>query len=325
MIITKIPFRIPLGGGGTDLPSYYSQFGGSLVTASINKYMYVSVNEPKTSDEIKVYYKFTETVNHTWEINHDIIRECLKLHNIDRPIEIGSMADIEAQTGMGSSSVFTVGLLLALNTLLKKPVSALDLAEQACDVEIYRVGKPIGKQDQYAASVGGINHLEINRFGNVIVLPLNLTEDTIFDLESRLMMFYTGQTRDANAILGSQGKEIKGNKTEFMHRIKEIGEKSKEALLNSNIDLFGRLLHEHWMTKKQFSNMSSELIDDWYQVALINGALGGKIMGAGGGGFILICAGREARKDIKTALVNRGLRYMDFRFEFSGAKVITNI
>lgn len=328
MIITRVPFRLPLGGGGSDLPSYYRQFGGKLITSSINRYMYVSVNEPATSDKIKLYYTQTEIVNDISEIEHNIIRESLKLHNINRPLEIGSMSDIEAGTGMGSSSAFAVGLLAGINTMERKFISPRGLAEEACKVEIELVNKPIGKQDQYAVSLGGINELIIQRNGDVEVLPLRLNKDCIFELENRLLMFYTNQTRDANEILGEQSKRIVDEIeiTEAMHEIKEIGERIKTVLLNCNIDSFGRLLHEHWIIKKTISDkMSNSFIDECYRLALINGAIGGKIMGAGGGGILLLCAKEGNRRRLKSAMINRGLKFMDFRFEFEGVKVLTNI
>jgi len=328
MISVKVPFRLPLGGGSTDLPSYYSQFGCQLITASINKYMLVHINEPETATKIKLYYAFTEVVNDVSEIKHDIIRESLKLKGINRPIEIGSMADIEAGTGMGSSSAFTVGLLAGLNAMERKFLSPLQLAEEACRVEIDMVGKPIGKQDQYATALGGINEMIIDKSGNVTINPIKLSSDTLFDLESRLLMFYTNVSRDANIILGEQSSKAKDNPfvIEAMHEIKEIGVEIKESLLKGDIDTFGDLLNAHWQNKKCISkNMSSSQIDRYYKLALRKGALGGKIMGAGGGGLLLFCCREGERKKLKNALINAGLRYMDFRFEFEGCKVITNM
>ena len=327
MIIVKVPFRLPLGGGGTDLPSYYRQFGGQLITASINRYMFVSINEPATSNMIKLYYAYTERVHDVSEIQHNIIRESLKLHNINRPIEIGSMADMDAGTGMGSSSAFTVGLIAGLNLLNNKFLSSLELAEEACRVEIELVGKSIGKQDQYAVALGGINEMIIDKKGNVIVIPLKLDKETIFELENRLLIFYTNVIRDANDILAEQSKKIdKLDVIDAMHEIKQIGINIKRALLSGDIDMFGKLLHEHWIVKKTISNrMSSGDIDKYYQVALSSGAIGGKIMGAGGGGFLLLCCKSGERRKLKESMESFGLRQMYFRFEFNGVKVITNI
>lgn len=329
LIIVRVPFRLPLGGGGTDLPAYQKKHEGLLITCTINKYIHVFVGEPATSDKIKLYHHSKETVNidDVDKIEHSIIRESLKLHNIHRPIEISSFSDVEPQTGLGSSSVFTVGLLAALNTLERKFISPHDLAEEACKVEIDLVGKPIGKQDQYAATFGGINKLHIDRKGRVTVIPLRLDKEIIFELENRLLMFYTGITRDANEILADQGERIKKKTSlQYMHTIKQIGIEVEQALYNGNITEFGRLLHHHWTIKKEVSDkMTSGFIDDLYTLAQMNGAIGGKIMGAGGGGVFLLCAKEGKRRALKTAMQNRGLKYMDFRFEFEGCKILTNI
>ncbi len=327
MIIVRVPFRLPLGGGGTDLPSYYRHFGGQLITASINRYMFVSINEPATSDKIKLYYAYTERVNDVSEIQHNIIRESLKLHEINRPIEIGSMADCDAGTGLGSSSVFTVGLLAGLNTMQNKFISPLELAEEACKVEIDLVGKSIGKQDQYASALGGINELIINKSGKVTVNPLSLDKEIIFELENRLLMFYTNVTRDANEILSEQSKKIDELEViEAMQEIKQIGIDIKKALLSGDIDNFGKCLHQHWIVKKTISTkMSNDYIDSCYKSALNNGALGGKIMGAGGGGFLLLCAKVGERRKLKSSMDLMGLKQMYFRFEFEGCKVVINV
>ena len=327
MISVRVPFRLPLGGGGTDLPNYYKQFGGQLVTASINQYMFVNINEPATADKIRLYYAKTEVVNDVSEIKHDIIRESLKLHGINRPIEIGSMADIEARTGMGSSSAFTVGLLAGLNAIERKFISPVELAEEASKVEIELVGKPIGKQDQYATSLGGINELIIDKSGKVTVNPLRLDKEFIIELESRLMMFYTNVSRDANIILSEQSLKAKDDVyvIEAMHEIKEIGQVIKKALLAGDIDKFGQYLHNHWIVKKTISDkMSSSSIDRYYDKGL-EYALGGKIMGAGGGGLLLFCCKEGQRRGLKEVMEKSGLRYVSFRFEFEGCKVLTNI
>jgi D-glycero-alpha-D-manno-heptose-7-phosphate kinase len=329
MIIVRVPFRLPLGGGGSDLPAYYKKYEGSLITSTINKYMYVSINEPIASDKIKLYYKYTEIrdVKDIDKIEHNIIRECLLLHNIQKPIEIGSMADIEAQTGMGSSSVFTVGLLAGLNILKRKFLSQHEIAEEACYVEIDLVGKPIGKQDQYAAAYGGINKLFIDKRGNVTVSPIHLSQDTIFELENRLLMFYTGISRDANEVLADQGKKIEDKSSiDYMHTIKQIGIEIEHTLMKGNVTEFGRLLNHHWTIKKEVSTkMTNSKINDLYTLAQSSGAIGGKIMGAGGGGFFLLCAKEGQRQKLKTTMEKSGLKYMDFRFEFEGVKIITNL
>jgi D-glycero-alpha-D-manno-heptose-7-phosphate kinase len=330
MIIIRSPFRLPLGGGGTDLPSYYNKYEGSLITASINKYMFVNINEPAIIDKIKISYTKTEIIDldSIENIQHDIVRETLKYLNIKKPIEIHSMADLSAGTGMGSSSAFTVALLTGLNTINRRFISLQDIAEEACKIEIDLCKKPIGKQDQYASTFGGINELQINKNGIVTVTPLILKQETIFDLENRLMMFYTNIDRDANQILSEQCNKINNDNDviESMHKIKDIGKQIKNALLNDDIDNFGYLLNEHWIIKKNISNqMSSSNIDKWYNIGIQNGALGGKIMGAGGGGFLLFCVKNNDRKKLKEAMKNQGLKYMNFKFDFEGVKVLANI
>ena len=331
MIIVRTPFRLPLGGGGTDLPSYYQKYEGFLITAAINKYMYINLNNPALINKIKINYSTTEIVDISkiQTIKHDIVRETLRYLKINEPIEITSMADLSAGTGLGSSSSYTVGLIRALNSIKKRYISIQDLAEEACKIEIELIGKPIGKQDQYAAAYGGIITLEINELGNVKVTPLRIHEETIHELENRLLMFYTGINRDANNILGEQSQKAKINEAvtiKSMHRIKEIGREIKRSLENDKITLFGKLMHEHWMEKKKISaKMSSPKIDHWYDVGLKNGALGGKIMGAGGGGFLLFCCDVEKRKHLRKTMEAKGLKFMDFKFDWEGSKVLVNI
>ncbi|HRE40701.1 MAG TPA: galactokinase [Ignavibacteria bacterium] len=335
MITVRAPFRLPLGGGGTDLPSYYHKNDGFLITAAINKYMFMNINVPAIVNKIKIQYSKVESVDlHEIEkIEHEIVRESLKYLKIKTPVEIGSMADLSAGTGMGSSSSYTVALLKGLNAMLKRDISTHELAEEACKVEIDLIGKPIGKQDQYASAYGGLIQLDIDRLGNVKVTPLNLDTEVIYELENRLLMFYTGLERDANSILGEQSEKIKLAKInvkntalDYMDTIKSIGYKIKEALKDEDIDAFGKLMHEHWLTKKSVSDkMSNPDIDKWYELAMTNGAIGGKIMGAGGGGFFLFCVENGKRKHLRKTMENSGLKYMDFKFDWEGAKVLVNI
>lgn len=331
MIIVRAPFRIPIGGGGTDIPTYYEKYEGNLITATINKYMFVYINEPTLVDKIKIGYTKIEMidVDDINSINHEIVRETLKYLNIKKPIEIYSMADLSAGTGMGSSSAYTVALLHGLNTLNRIHLSPQKTAEEACKIEIDLIKKPIGKQDQYASTFGGINELKIDKNGNVEVIPIILKNETIYELENRLMMFYTNINRDTNEIINEQSNKIKTNEkksTESMHRIKEIGIEIKNALLNDDIDRFGELLHKHWMEKRNITNkMSNNNIDNWYKIGLENGAIGGKIMGAGGGGFLLFCVKNGYRKQLRESMEKQGLKYMDFRFDFEGVKVLANI
>lgn len=331
MIVVRTPFRLPLGGGGTDLPSYYKKYEGFLLTAAINKYMYINLNEPALVDKIKIGYTKTEMVelNEVDKIDHEIVRESLKYLKICRPIEIHSMADLSAGTGMGSSSSYTVGLLRALNAMLRRHIPVQELAEEACKIEIDLIGKPIGKQDQYAAAYGGIITLEIDALGNVTVTRPKIAHETVYELENRLMMFYTAIQRDANEILSEQSQKASVDETvaiKSMHRIKEIGKEIKLALENDNVSTFGRLMNEHWLEKKKISTkMTSGKIDKWYDKAMASGALGGKLMGAGGGGFLLFCADNGRRKELRSAMETEGLRYMDFRFDWEGSKELVNI
>ncbi len=345
MIVVRAPFRLPVGGGGTDLPSYYKIYEGSLITAAINKYMYININEPAVSDVIKINYSKTEIIkpNELHLIQHDIVRETLMHIGVTNPMEITSMADLAAGTGMGSSSSYTVALLKALNTMYRRDESTYSLAEEACKVEIKLCGKPIGKQDQYAAAFGGLIHMSIDRSGYVTVENLNLNPETIHDLEDRFMMFYTDIQRDANVILGEQSNKIdiageaaknqksgeKPNESaalEAMHKIKQIGYEIKNCLLKGDVDGVGHLMHEHWMTKKKVSTkMSNSNIDTWYDLGMANGALGGKIMGAGGGGFLIFVAKSGQRRKLRLAMEAAGLKFMSFRFDFEGVKVLANV
>ena len=330
MIIIRAPFRLPLGGGGTDLPSYYHKYEGSLITAAINKYMFININEPAIVNKIKVNYTKVEIceIDEVENIKHDIVRETLKYLHIKKPMEIFSMADLSAGTGMGSSSSYTVALLKGLNTMMKRDIPLHELAEEACKIEIDLIGKPIGKQDQYAAAYGGILQLEINRLGDVKVSPIDLDHEIMYEIENRLMMFYTNIERDANVVLTEQSNKAKADEQtaiNSMHRIKEIGIEIKQALLVGDIDKFGTLMHEHWLTKKKISDkMSTSNIDAWYELGLKNGALGGKLMGAGGGGFLLFCVKNGKRKVLRKAMENAGLKYMDFKFDFEGVKILGN-
>ncbi len=326
MIVTRTPVRIPLGGGGTDLPSYYTQYGGSLLSAAIDKYIYVTVNK-RFEDSIRVSYSETEIAEKTEKIKHPIVRETLKLLGIDSGVEITSIADVPSNTGLGTSSSFTVGLLHALHTYKREKISAKELAEEACFLEIELLKEPIGKQDQYAASYGGVVCLELDRLGNVKVESLHLSEDAKDQLESNTLLFYTGIRRSAGKVLSSQNKatSVKREKTvESLHRIKKIGEETKEAFEKENLDRFGKLLDVHWQTKKKLSNkISSSQVDRWYEMAKKNGASGGKLMGAGGGGFFMFYC-NNGKNGFRKIMRKEGLREMPFRLDFEGSKVLVN-
>ncbi|MDX2079447.1 MAG: hypothetical protein SFU53_01550 [Terrimicrobiaceae bacterium] len=330
MIIVRTPFRLPLGGGGTDLPAYYEKYGGFLITAAVNKYMFLSINRPALVRRMRLAYSKVENVaiGDYDAIQHDVVRETFRHFQVNCPIEVTSVADIGAGTGMGSSSSYTVGLLNGLNAMLRRHLPIQGLAEEACMVEMELARKPVGKQDAYAAAFGGIIAMEITKEGVVTVKPLALEDETILELESRLMMFYTGIQRDASEILAEQGEKVRvtaEDATNAMHRIKEIGYLSKEAMEAGDITRLGQLMHEHWETKKRVSTkMSNPDIDRWYDLAMQNGALGGKLMGAGGGGFLLFCTEPGARRNLRLAFQKEGLQNMDFRFDWDGSRVLVN-
>ncbi|MCC6449315.1 MAG: galactokinase [Candidatus Aureabacteria bacterium] len=327
MIITRTPMRIPLGGGGTDLPSYYSKYGGSLVSCAIDKYMFIYVNRPMVDDLIRLKYSKTEIVGEVDVIQHDIARESLKLMEIPGAIEITAMADVPAGTGLGSSSCFAVGLLNALHALKREHISAQDLAEEACRIEIDLCGKPIGKQDQYLAAFGGITELEIARDGKVTVATSPIGYDIQKELENNILLFFTGIKRESYDILKEQSAAtVRDEKAvvESLHAIKELGHRIKETIASGNLAEFGRLLDVHWQTKKKLSGkISRPEIDRWYGLAKSHGALGGKIMGAGGGGFFMFYCEADKRP-LRRAMAQEGLRELHFKFDDEGSKVLVN-
>jgi len=328
MIITRTPFRITLGGGGTDLPSFYREHGGFILAVAIDKYMYLNVNTPILDDFIRVQYSKTELVNRVDEVQHTLVREALHLFHIDNGIEIVSMADIPAGTGLGSSSSYLVGLLNALHTLTKNPISTQGLAEEACEIELGRLRKPIGKQDQYMAAFGALTVLEISKEGKVQVSHPALSTELVNSLENNLMLFYTGAARDAGAILEKQdGATKQKDKTVVgsLQEIKDIGLETSDAIVRGNLQRFGELLDVHWQTKKRLGgSISNPQIDAWYELARQNGAIGGKICGAGGGGFLMLYCEHNKPK-LREAMVRAGLRELNFRFEFEGSKVVFDI
>ena len=324
MIITRSPLRVSLGGGGTDLASYYREFGGFLVAAAIDKYVYIT-HHRTFQREIIVKYSKLERVTDVDHIEHPIVREALKLTGVTDPqIELTSMADIPGGTGLGSSGSFTTALLKALHAYRKDPISPAELAEQACSIEIDRLGEPIGKQDQYIAAVGGITAFTFHRDGRVEYRPARISEETLFELEDNLLLFFTGYSRSASAILKDQNDRSKQSDQAMLdnlHFTKELGYKSLDALETGNLDEFGRLMDVHWRRKKARSaGMSNACIDEWYDYAMANGALGGKLIGAGGGGFLMFYAGD--RRKLRHAMREKGLQEVRFRFDFEGSKVV---
>lgn len=324
MIITRSPLRISLGGGGTDLPSYSSRHGGFLIAAAIDKYVYINLHR-RFVDGFLLKYSQLEEAATIDEIKHPIIREALKLAGIqERNLEITSMADIPAGTGLGSSGSFTTALLQALLALKESPVDPAELAKQACRIELEKLGEPIGKQDQYIAAYGGIMCFEFLADGSVEASPLKISEETLSNLEDNLLLFFTGYSRSASVILREQDdKSKKSDKTmiDNLHFVKELGLQSRRALENGDLGEFARLMDGHWQRKKERSTgMSNSEIDNWYQAALAHGALGGKLVGAGGGGFLMFYAGDKTR--LRHAMRERGLTEVLFRFDFEGTKVL---
>ena len=327
MIITRTPFRFTLGGGGTDLPSYYSKYGGFIFAAGINKYMFISVNRPIVDNLVRVKYSKSEIVPHREKLKHPIAKEAMRMTEIENSVEIVSIADVPAGTGLGSSSCYAVGLLNALHTMKREYIPLQELAEEACDLEINRLGEPIGKQDQYMAAFGGLTVLDIKKDGNVYVRIAKLDDSSMDDLNRNLLMFYTSTTRSADKILSEQSKGIKEEKkniVENMHYIKEIGYKILEAVERGNITDVGLLFDKHWKYKKMMSpKISNPRFDEIYEIAKQNGALGGKITGAGGGGFFLFYI-EENHGKLREAMKKLNLKEMRYRFDLEGTKVLVN-
>jgi D-glycero-alpha-D-manno-heptose-7-phosphate kinase len=324
MIITRSPLRISLGGGGTDLPSYYREHSGFLIAAAIDKYVYINVHRRFVEGFLLKYSSLEEAATID-EIKHPIIREALKLVNIqERNLEITSMADIPAGTGLGSSGSFTTALLKAFHALKKNLVHPAELAEQACCIELEKLGEPIGKQDQYISAFGGITSFRFMPDGRVEAAPLKISEETLFNLEDNLLLFFTGYSRAASAILKEQDDKSKKADTamiENLHFIKDLGKQSQKALEAGNLEEFARLMDVHWKRKKERSQgMSNNDINAWYDCAMVNGALGGKVIGAGGGGFLMFYAGDKVK--LRHVMRERGLTEVRFRFDFEGTRVL---
>lgn len=329
MILSRAPLRIALGGGGTDLPSYYESHGGFVISAAIDKYVYICLNRPAADDLIRVKYSRYEEVSAPDQLEHDLVRPTLIELGVAGNIEITSMADVPAGTGLGSSSTYLVALLAGLHELSRKRVPTQALAEQACHIEMDLAGHPVGKQDHYMAAFGGITCLEIEPDGKVTVTPLDISATTSEVLQGNLLLFFTGTTREANTILSEQKRDTasaKANVVDSLHRAKELGYLVKEALEDDRPDEFGAIMHEHWENKKRRSNLvSNPDVDRWYAMARDRGALGGKLVGAGGGGFLLLYCVGSARMAVREALASEGLREMPFMFDYEGAKVMLNI
>jgi len=324
MIIARSPLRISLGGGGTDVPSYYQEHEGFLLAAAIDRYVYVTVMRPFT-EGIYLKYSEIEQVAQVVNIKHPIIREVLTEFQLKTPqIEITTLADIPSGTGLGSSGSFTTALVKALYAHYRKNIHPAQLAEMACKIEIEKLGEPIGKQDQYIAAYGGITEFNFHKDGSVTSAPLNLSVQTVHDLEDNLLLFFTGISRSAGSILKDQVEKSKANDLkmiENLHFTKDLGVRSKAALVEGDTKKFGELMHEHWEHKKSRSfGMTSDFIDDAYAQAIQAGAVGGKLVGAGGGGFLMFYA--DDKEMLRRKMSELGLEEVRFQFDFEGTKVI---
>lgn len=313
-----------MGGGGTDVPSYYREHGGFLIAAAIDKYVYVTVMRPFTPGIFLKYSKL-EHVDRVEDVQHPIAREAIKMMGYEVPqVEITTLADIPAGTGLGSSGSFTTALLKALYAHERRLLLPSQTARLACEIEIERLGEPIGKQDQYIAAYGGITRFHFNPDDTVDAAPLTMSPETLFDLEDNLLLFFTGFSRSAGSILKHQVEATKNADQDMVHNlhyVKDMGYRSQKALEIGNTALFGEIMHEHWEHKKKRSGgMSNSQIDEWYELGRKNGAVGGKLVGAGGGGFLMFYA--EDRKRLRQVMAKAGLHEVRFRFDFEGTKVI---
>jgi D-glycero-alpha-D-manno-heptose-7-phosphate kinase len=324
MIITRSPLRITLGGGGTDLPCYYRRHGGFVIGGAIDRYVYITLHYT-FAQELIIKYSRMERVKSVDEVEHPIIREALRLTMDGAPhLEITSMADIPAGTGLGSSGSFTTALLGALHTARRDLVHPQDLAEQACRIEIDILGKPIGKQDQYVAAFGGLRCFEFQPDDRVVVTPLKLDTDTRYNLEDNLLLFFTGFSRSADSILEDQDAKVKHNDdimVSELHAVKELGWQSRAALESGDLGRFAELMNVHWQRKRRRSaGMTNGQIDRWYDLARDNGAWGGKLIGAGGGGFLMFYT--EEKRRLRGAMREAGLPEVRFAFDFEGTRLI---
>jgi D-glycero-alpha-D-manno-heptose-7-phosphate kinase len=320
MIISRTPLRISIGGGGTDLASYYEREGGFVISAAITKYVYLGINPTFTRDYF-LKYSALERADSIDSIQHPLIREALRLHEIEPGIEIVSLADIPSGTGLGSSASFTVGLLRALYAHRREHVTQWALAEEACKIEIDLLGQPVGKQDQYIASFGGLSCFEFAADGSVEVTPLRISTETLHDLEENLLMFFTGYSRAANSVLEEQRTRSASGDTEMLENlrfVKNTGHEIRKVLEDGETEQFAALMNEHWLRKRERSSaMTNEVIDAWYDIGVKNGAIGGKLVGAGNGGFLLFYANDRDR--LRRALGDEGLAEVRFAFDHDGS------
>ncbi len=322
MIVSKTPLRMSFVGGGSDLPAFYREEVGAVLSTSIDKYMYVCVNK-KFDGRIRISYTRTEDVEHREQVEHPLVREALNLFGIDGGIEIASMADIPSKgSGLGSSSTYTVGLLNALYAYRNQFASKENLAREACEIEIDRCGEPIGKQDQYAAAYGGLNLIRFHPDDSVSVDPVICKPSLLQNMEDSTLVFFTGRTRSASAVLANQSAAMQTtDRRALMRRMVQLAFEMKEQLESGTLDHFGDLLDENWRLKAQLTaGISDPQIDAWYTKGMANGALGGKLLGAGNGGFMMFYAPQELHAQISTALAD--LEPVKFRFDRTGAQIV---
>lgn len=322
MIITRTPFRISFAGGGSDLPSFYRKHEGCVLSATINKYMYIAVHPSFNREITTIKYSKTENVTDVRQIQHPIARQLLLDYGLSG-LEITSTADVPSGTGLSTSSAYTVGLILALNAFIGKYCSQERIAREACEVEIEKLGEPIGKQDQYGVAIGGLKFIRFRRDDTVEVEPIIMSREAYEQLNDNLLLFYTGLTHSASEILKEQSQNIVSEEDKFLNlvRMTELAHEMREAMHNEDLDRFGEILNEGWQLKRTLaSQISNPLIDDHYELALKNGALGGKLLGAGGGGFLLFYCKKEKQKRLRSALSS--LVELPFDLESGGTKVI---
>ena len=327
MILSRAPTRITFGGGGTDLESFYSKHGGFLIAAGIDKYCHILATS-RFYPSIRLSYSEMEVKDHVADIDHRIFRAVLEFLGIEGQIELHSTADVPAGCGLGTSSSFTVALLNALHTYKREYITQRQLAEEACRIEIDVLGEPIGKQDQYAAAFGGLSCFTFGKNGEVEIEPLSIGIELIDQLETNILLFFTGKERSASAILVEQDDKLKVDDVEMidnLREIKDIGLQTRKYLENGQTAMLGELFHTHWQTKKRRSkNMSDPFIDECYEAGLKCGAGGGKLVGAGGGGFLMFYCDNGHKAKVINAMQKRDLRWQRFRFDHDGAKVLIN-
>ncbi len=327
MILSRAPTRITLGGGGTDLKSYYSKYGGFLIAGGIDKYCTILANR-RFYKNIRLSYSLTEIRDSVSDIQHPIFRAALELIGIDGGIELHSAADVPANCGLGTSSTFTVALLNALHTSKRDFMSQKQLAEEACHIEIEVLGEPIGKQDQYMAAFGGLTCLTFEKNGDVLVEPLRISGEGLDQLEVNLLLFFTGKERSASEILSEQDQKSKNDDPEMinnLHQVKEIGLETRKCLENGHVNMIGELFDVHWTIKKKRSKkMTDPFIDECYELAKKNGAIGGKLIGAGGGGFLMFYCNNSEKARVIESMQKIGLQWERFHFDFEGVKILIN-